>query len=246
MIRQKRPSFARSVTAFGFAILLVAVACSSPAPVFVDAEESASARQTAAAAAAPVPTQEVISLWVRSDGAVWLNGREQSVESLSEAIRPLMREGSIASIEAHERAPYGVVAAVQRELREAEQLRVVFTATSSDRPLPARDVDTLVDQGLPVVLPDLEMPGIPMTRDNVLHLRIRPSGEIDASRASSDERQRIASSEIEAAIRLSLLRQPNLIVVLWTHPNTDYRSMYEVLEGVQRAEATRFSLQLGD
>jgi biopolymer transport protein ExbD len=63
-------------------------------------------------------------------------------------------------------------------------------------------------------------------------------------RGESQQEQRITERQVEGIMRQSLASNPNVIAVVQTHPSARYESMINVLDGIQGAGATRFSLQL--
>lgn len=247
-----RTSYPTALAAMASALLLVVVACTTEAPV---ATERKSAPESSTATNARVASERsgedvVAAIWMDRDGAVQVNGVAYPVDQVSEAVAPLHSAGAVVSIEAHQAAPYRAVAAVQDQLRAAGLLRVVFTAVESEaRRSSTRDVSTLVDAGLAMVLPDATMPAIDeMTVDprNLLFLEVLPTGLVAARRGEDPRIQEIAPGDVEALWRHEVAQDPRLIAVVRTRPEAEYRHMYEVVEALRRAEATRFTLQLAE
>jgi biopolymer transport protein ExbD len=108
-------------------------------------------------------------------------------------------------------------------------------------------VTTVFDEqrGLQVVLPEkgpeteIEIPP-----NNLLFYLIQPDGSIVVRRGESPQEQRISFREVEAIMRQSLAANPQIIAVVQTSPQARYVDMTNVLDGIQSAGATRFSLQV--
>lgn len=227
------------------ALLLLLVACESDPPVATDSRVARDGARSATTVRSDAISGDVITIRVDRDGSVEVNGSPQPLDRITEAAVVLSREGVIASIEAHRNVPYKVVAEVQEELRRANVLRVVFTTVAAEGA--PRSYATLLDEGLPVVLPDTSgLLVVPRIGRNILEIEVLPTGMLDLRRGESPTIDRIAMERIESVVREGLARYPNLIVLVRTRPDADYRYMYEVLAALQRANATRFSLQLAD
>jgi biopolymer transport protein ExbD len=63
-------------------------------------------------------------------------------------------------------------------------------------------------------------------------------------RGESPAEQRITTRQVEGLMRQELAGNANIIGVVQTSPQARYESMVQVLDGIQSAGATRFSLQL--
>jgi biopolymer transport protein ExbD len=108
-------------------------------------------------------------------------------------------------------------------------------------------VTTVFDEqrGLQVVLPEkgpeteIEIPP-----NNLLFYLVQPDGSIVVRRGESPQEQRISFREVEAIMRQSLAANPQIIAVVQTSPQARYVDMTNVLDGIQSAGATRFSLQV--
>jgi biopolymer transport protein ExbD len=101
------------------------------------------------------------------------------------------------------------------------------------------------EQGLQVVLPergpDVEVDVPPK---NLLFFLVQPDGSVVVRRGESPQEQRITTRQVQGIMRQSLTANPNIIAVVQTSPLARYESMVNVLDGIQMAGATRFSLQL--
>lgn len=101
------------------------------------------------------------------------------------------------------------------------------------------------ERGLRVVLPE---PGPEAEQQvsprNLLFFRIQPDGSIRIRRGESVAEQIASAREVEGIMRQELLANENIIGVIQTAPQATYEDMIDVLDGIQAAGATRFSLQL--
>jgi biopolymer transport protein ExbD len=101
------------------------------------------------------------------------------------------------------------------------------------------------EQGLQVVLPergpDVEVDVPPK---NLLFFLVQPDGSVVVRRGESQQEQRITTRQVQGIMRQALTANPNIIAVVQTSPLARYESMVNVLDGIQMAGATRFSLQL--
>jgi biopolymer transport protein ExbD len=108
-------------------------------------------------------------------------------------------------------------------------------------------VTTVFDEqrGLQVVLPEkgpedtIEIPP-----NNLLFYLIQPDGSIVVRRGESPQEQRITHREVEAIMRQAISANAEIIAVIQTSPQARYVDMTNVLDGIQSAGATRFSLQV--
>jgi biopolymer transport protein ExbD len=106
-------------------------------------------------------------------------------------------------------------------------------------------VTTVFDEerGLSMLLPQAEQV-VPQT--NVLHFIVRTDGLVEVKRGESANVQTIRAVEVKDIWRLAVAENPLLIAAVRTHPDATYRSMIDVLDGLQAAGAERISLQLAE
>jgi biopolymer transport protein ExbD len=108
-------------------------------------------------------------------------------------------------------------------------------------------VTTVFDEevGLQVVLPEQ---GPEAEQDvspkNLLFFLVQPDGSVVVRRGESPGEQTITGRQVEGVMRQALTSNPNVIGVVQTSPEARYEHMIAVLDGIQSAGATRFSLQL--
>lgn len=101
------------------------------------------------------------------------------------------------------------------------------------------------EQGLQVVLPEKgEEAEQEISPKNLLFFLVQPDGSVIVRRGESQQEQRITARQVEGIMRQSLTSNPNVIAVVQTSPQARYENMVNVLDGIQMAGATRFSLQL--
>jgi biopolymer transport protein ExbD len=107
-------------------------------------------------------------------------------------------------------------------------------------------VTTVFDDeiGLQVVLPERsEAATQEVSPKNLLFFLVQPDGSVIVRRGESEQEQRISARQVEGIMRQQLTTNPNIIGVLQTSLNARYEHMISVLDGIQSAGATRFSIQ---
>src|SRR5690606_18833663 len=120
--------------------------------------------------------------------------------------------------------PYRVVSALEDRLSAARLTRVVFT-TDAQRSLP-RELDTLSDAGLTMVLPDGTMPRInsmDIDPGNLLFLEVLPTGIVEARLGADPTVHEITPADVEEVWRREVAVNPRLIALILTHPAAEYR-----------------------
>ena len=108
-------------------------------------------------------------------------------------------------------------------------------------------VTTVFDEeiGLQVVLPERGPESEQeVSPKNLLFFLVQPDGSVIVRRGENPQEQRITGRQVEGVMRQSLSSNPNVIGVVQTSPQARYEHMITVLDGIQSAGATRFSLQL--
>lgn len=100
------------------------------------------------------------------------------------------------------------------------------------------------EQGLQVVLPaegpESEQEVAPQ---NLLFLLVQADGSVVVRRGESPAEQVVTASQVEGIMRQELANNPKIIGVIQTSPNATYENMVNVLDAIQSAGATRYSLQ---
>lgn len=108
-------------------------------------------------------------------------------------------------------------------------------------------VTTTFDEeiGLQVVLPERGPEAEQeVSPKNLLFFLVQPDGRVIVRRGESPGEQTITGRQVEGVMRQALTTNPNVIGVVQTSPQAQYEDMIAVLDGIQSAGATRFSLQL--
>ncbi|MQA89751.1 MAG: hypothetical protein GEU90_05885 [Gemmatimonas sp.] len=108
-------------------------------------------------------------------------------------------------------------------------------------------VTTTFDEeiGLQVVLPERGPESeVDVSPKNLLFFLVQPDGSVIVRRGESPGEQRITGRQVEGVMREALSTNPNVIGVVQTSPEARYEHMIAVLDGIQSAGSTRFSLQL--
>ncbi len=101
------------------------------------------------------------------------------------------------------------------------------------------------EMGLQVVLPERsDQSEVEVSPKNLLFFLVQPDGRVVVRRGESENEQIVNPNAVEGIMRQELLSNPNIIGVVQTSPQARYEHMINVLDGIQSAGATRFSLQL--
>ena len=108
-------------------------------------------------------------------------------------------------------------------------------------------VTTTFDEeiGLQVVLPERGPEAEQeVSPKNLMFFLVQADGSVLIRRGESPAEQRVPARNVEGLMRQALADNPNVIGVVQTSPQARYEHMIAVLDGIQSAGATRFSLQL--
>ena len=101
------------------------------------------------------------------------------------------------------------------------------------------------EMGLRVVLPEKGPEAeVEVPPDNLIFFLIQPDGTLQIKRGDSPDVQSATAERVEAIMRQELANNPSIIGVIQTSPEATYEHMINVLDGIQSAGATRYSLQL--
>lgn len=99
--------------------------------------------------------------------------------------------------------------------------------------------------GLRVVLPEKGPESeVEVPPGNLLFFLIQPDGTVQIKRGESPAIQTATARQIEGIMRQEIAGNPNIIGVIQTSPQATYEHMVNVLDGIQSAGATKYSLQL--
>jgi biopolymer transport protein ExbD len=107
-------------------------------------------------------------------------------------------------------------------------------------------VTTVFDEekGLQVVLPEAQPEEIEVSPKNLLFFFVDGQGVVRVRHGENPQEQRITHTRVEGIMRQALASNPQVIAAVQTAPAARYVDMMNVLDGIQSAGATRFSLQL--
>ena len=101
------------------------------------------------------------------------------------------------------------------------------------------------EQGLQVVLPEKgPQSEQEVASRNLIFFLVQPDGSVMVRRGESEQEERITARQVQGVMRQALGANPDVIGVVQTSPRARYDAMIEVLDGIQAAGGTRFSLQL--
>ena len=94
-----------------------------------------------------------------------------------------------------------------------------------------------VEEGIPLVLPGKQSTNVKIKRDNLLIIEAHANGAI----MIKDEV--VPLSNLRGFIERRLLDNQKLIVVIETHPDSEYGLMVDILDELRLANARRISLK---
>jgi biopolymer transport protein ExbD len=95
-----------------------------------------------------------------------------------------------------------------------------------------------VDQGLPMSLPGESSNTVKLKSEDVLKIQAFPNGAIQVKGKGP-----IALNEIELFVKAKLAVNPEMVIVIETHPNADYSVMIDILDELRLADAKKISLK---
>lgn len=94
-----------------------------------------------------------------------------------------------------------------------------------------------VEEGIPLVLPGKQSTNVKIKRDNLLVVEAHANGAV----VVKDEV--IPMSNLKGFVERRLLENEKLIVVIETHPDSEYGVMVDILDELRLANARRISLK---
>ena len=123
----------------------------------------------------------------------------------------------------------------QSSLPDLAFLLLIFFITS---------MDFTIEQGLPFVLPSAQhSQRIEVEPSEVLRVQVRPDGLVTVDGAITPV-ERIAALLRARNVQRRAAGEPELIVVIETHPQASYQTTVGILDQVRAADGRRVSLQL--
>jgi biopolymer transport protein ExbD len=94
-----------------------------------------------------------------------------------------------------------------------------------------------VEHGIPLVLPGAGSATVKVKRSSVVVVRANPDGTIEV------DKEPVSLSRLRTIIEAKLTENSDLIVVLETHPDSEYGLMVDILDELRLADARRISLK---
>ena len=94
-----------------------------------------------------------------------------------------------------------------------------------------------LEQGIPLVLPGQKSKSVKMKRKNLLIVQANANGTIVI------DKEVIPLSRLRPLIERKLAENEKLVVVIETHPDSDYGLMIDILDELRLADARRISLK---
>ena len=177
------------LTVFALGVVFLIGSCEVPVPV----------------ALGPERQDEILTISVERDGAVYVNDEPYPMEDVSAVVALLRAESEravVISIVGDREVPYRFMDQLEQELVAAGARRVVYEVLDSLALWsPPDDLRALKGRGLAVLLPEegewLEI-SQKVGQRSLLHFTVRPNGLVDMRRGESTRVQRVPAGDIEA------------------------------------------------
>jgi len=94
-----------------------------------------------------------------------------------------------------------------------------------------------VERGIPLVLPGAGSATVKVKRSSVVVVRANPDGTIEV------DKEPVSLGRLRVIIEGKLSENSDLVVVLETHPESEYGLMVDILDELRLADARRISLK---
>jgi biopolymer transport protein ExbD len=94
-----------------------------------------------------------------------------------------------------------------------------------------------IEQGIPLVLPGQQSKNVKVKRDNILEIKAHANGSITV------DNQPVSLREVRSIVERRLAENEKLIVVIVTHPDSEYGLMVDILDEIKLANARVISLK---
>jgi biopolymer transport protein ExbD len=94
-----------------------------------------------------------------------------------------------------------------------------------------------LEQGIPLVLPGKESRNVKVKRDNILIVQAHANGSIVV------DKEVVSLRGLKPLIERRLAENEKLVVVIETHPDSEYGLMIDILDELRLADARRISLK---
>jgi len=100
------------------------------------------------------------------------------------------------------------------------------------------------EKGLELLLPESKAQEVQISQKNMLHIIVNPDGRITLKKGKNPEEQPIPVEGLAERMRQEITLNPKIIAAVKTDPDATYDMMVQVLDELQKAEASRISLQM--
>ena len=100
------------------------------------------------------------------------------------------------------------------------------------------------EKGLELLLPESKAQEIQISQKNMLHIIVNPDGRITLKKGKNPEEQPIPVDGLAERMRQEIALNPKIIAAVKTDPDATYDMMVQVLDQLQKADASRISLQM--
>lgn len=95
-----------------------------------------------------------------------------------------------------------------------------------------------VEKGLPMSLPGESSATVKLKQDDVLKIQAFPNGAITVK-----GRGQLAMDEIKEFVEAKMDVNPEVVIVIETHPEAEYSLMIDILDELRNANAQKISLR---
>jgi biopolymer transport protein ExbD len=94
-----------------------------------------------------------------------------------------------------------------------------------------------VEQGIPLLLPGQQSKNVKVKRKNIMVIRAHANGSITI------DKKPVGIKQVRPMVEERLAKNPKLIVVIETHPDSEYGLMIDILDEIKLANARVISLK---
>ena len=94
-----------------------------------------------------------------------------------------------------------------------------------------------LEEGIPMVLPGKSNSTVKVKQKNITKIQTHPNGAI-----TIDDDQ-VSMSQVRPVVERKIADNPKLIIVIETHPDSEYGIMVDILDELRLANARRISLK---
>jgi biopolymer transport protein ExbD len=94
-----------------------------------------------------------------------------------------------------------------------------------------------VEQGIPLILPGQQSTNVKVKRKDLLIVQAHANGAVVV------DKEVVPLKQLKPLVERKLAEQPKLVVVIETHPDSEYGLMIDILDELRLADARRISLK---